>query len=153
MTDRDLVEKRLAFIERCVADLDAFAEPDRLASDPVQERFVEHTLQVAIQAAIDVASHIISDERLPEPSTYRELFRTLGARGYLPPDLSSRLESAAGFRNVVVHLYDDVDLGILRQVLEHGVGDLLAFVATVRTRFPLDERGEGPRAAPGGPRT
>jgi uncharacterized protein YutE (UPF0331/DUF86 family) len=32
-----------------------------------ERRFVEHTIQIAIQAALDVASHIISDERLGEP--------------------------------------------------------------------------------------
>lgn len=38
-----------------------------------------------IQAAVDVASHIVSDERLGEPQTNRELFDLLERRGHLTP--------------------------------------------------------------------
>jgi uncharacterized protein YutE (UPF0331/DUF86 family) len=40
----------------------------------------------------------------------------------------------AGFRNVVVHLYHDVDLGIVRDVVENHLGDLLEFVAAIRRK-------------------
>ena len=46
--------------------------------------------------------------------------------------LTGRLEQMAGFRNVVVHLYQDVDLGIVRDVVENHLGDRLDFVAAIR---------------------
>ena len=49
-----------------------------------EERFVEHTLQLAIQAALDAASHVVSDERLGEPPSNRELFTLLARAGILP---------------------------------------------------------------------
>lgn len=51
MTDRALIEKRLALIESCLADLHRLARPERMVSDVREERFIEHTLQLAIQAA------------------------------------------------------------------------------------------------------
>ena len=45
-----------------------------IKDDIREERFVSHTLQLAIQASLDAASHIVSDERLGEPRTNRELF-------------------------------------------------------------------------------
>ena len=39
-----------------------------------------------------------------------------------------------GFRNILVHGYDDVDLDVVRDVLGHRLGDLEAFVATIRRR-------------------
>ena len=33
---------------------------------------------------------------------------------------------------MLVHGYDDVDIGIVRDVVEHRLDDLLAFVASVR---------------------
>jgi len=69
MTDPELVAKKLAFIETCVRDLRTLARPERIADDLREERFVEHTLQLAIQAALDAGSHIVSDERLGEPET------------------------------------------------------------------------------------
>ena len=49
MTDAPLIEKRLALIETCVADLRRLARPDRLAVDVREERFAEHTLQMRLQ--------------------------------------------------------------------------------------------------------
>ncbi len=69
MTDLDLLEKRLAFVETCVRELRTLARPDRIGTDVREERFVAHTLQLAVQATLDVASHIVSDERLGEPAS------------------------------------------------------------------------------------
>ncbi len=132
MTDPQLLAKKLAFIETCVSQLRTLARPDRIAEDLREERFVEHTLQLAIQAALDVASHIVSDDGLGEPETARDVFRLLGKAGLLPGDLTARLEKMAGFRNVVVHLYQEVDIGIVRDVVENHLGDLLEFTAAVR---------------------
>ena len=84
MTDPDLIAKKLAVIETCVSDLRRLARPAELSSDVRERRFVEHTLQIAIQAALDVASHIVSDERLGEPRTSRELFDLLGHADWVP---------------------------------------------------------------------
>ncbi len=132
MTDPELVAKKLAFIETCVRQLQTMARPARIRDDLREERFVEHTLQLAIQAALDVGSHVVSDERLGEPETSRDVFRLLGRAGFVPADLVGRLEQMAGFRNVVVHLYQDVDLGIVRDVVENHLGDLLEFVTAIR---------------------
>jgi uncharacterized protein YutE (UPF0331/DUF86 family) len=136
MTDADLVRKKLAQIETYVADLRRLARPEELGRDVREERFVEHTLQLAIQAALDVASHIVSDERLGEPQTNRELFALLERRGYLAPALGDALRNMAGFRNILVHGYDDVDLSIVRDVLTHRLGDLIAFAEAVRAIMP-----------------
>jgi uncharacterized protein YutE (UPF0331/DUF86 family) len=132
MTDRDLVEKKLAFIETCISELRQLAVPGQLESDVKERRFVEHTLQVAIQAALDVAAHIVADDRLGEPSTNHEVFSLLVRAGRLAPAEGSALKAAAGFRNILVHGYAAVDPSIVRDVLTHHLGDLLAFVAAIR---------------------
>ena len=135
MTDPDLVAKKLAVVETCVMDLRRLARPADLASDLRERRFVEHTLQIAIQAALDVASHIVSDERLGEPRTSRELFDLLEHAAWVPPPLAKTLRNMVGFRKVLVHGYDDVDVAIVRDVVEHRLEDLLQFVALVRRRL------------------
>ena len=51
MTDAELVRKKLAFILQCVRELETLPDPARIATDIREERFVVHTLQLAIQAA------------------------------------------------------------------------------------------------------
>ena len=132
MNDLELVEKKLAFIETCVRELKELARPERLASDIREARFVEHTLQLAIQASLDATSQIVSARRLGEPETNREMFDLLRHAGILPAALTEKLYGMAGFRNILVHGYRQVDLQIVRDILENHVDDLLEFVNAIR---------------------
>lgn len=135
MTDPELIAKQLAFIETMVAELRRLARPAAIESDVREERFVAHTLQMAAQAALDVASHIVSDERLGEPQTNRELFALLERSGWLTAALAARMQAMAGFRNLVVHGYLKVDPRILRDIVENRLDDLLEFVVGIRSHL------------------
>lgn len=124
MTDPELIRKRLAHIATCLSDLRRLARPEVLEHDIRERRFVEHTLQLAIQAALDVASHIVADQRLGEPVTHRRLFELLGEADILDEHLSVRLGDMAAFRNVLVHGYIEVDLEIVKDVLANRLTDL-----------------------------
>lgn len=136
MTDPELVEKKLAEIETRVRELERLADPDRMRDDLKEERFIAHTLRLAIQAALDVASHVVSDERLGEPRTYRELFTALERAGWLEKGLAERLRRMAGFWNVLVHGYAEIELEIVEEILRERLGDLEAFADAVRSRMP-----------------
>ncbi|MBX3274564.1 MAG: DUF86 domain-containing protein [Sandaracinaceae bacterium] len=132
MTDADLVAKKLAFVETCVRELRTLARVDVIEHDLRERRFVEHTLQIAIQACQDVASHIVSDERLGEPRTNQALFGALEEAGWIDAPLALSLRRAVGLRNILVHGYSAVDPAVVRDVVEHHLDDLLAFVEAVR---------------------
>lgn len=135
MTDEELVAKKLAFIETCLRELRELGRPDRIALDLKERRFVEHTLQICIQAAFDVASHIASDERLGEPEANVGLFDLLVPAGWLSRETAGFLRLAVGFRNVLVHGYTAVDLHVVRAVLEQRLGDIEQFVSEVRAQL------------------
>lgn len=135
MTDRALVEKKLATIVSAVSDLRRLARIEALRHDVREERFIEHTLQLAMQAALDVASHIVSDQSLGEPQTNRHLFDLLARAGWLDATLADQLSRMAGFRNVLVHGYDDVDLAVVEDIVRNRLDDLLEFVASVSRRL------------------
>lgn len=135
MTDRALLEKKLARIETSLQELRRLVTPEEVVADVRAERFAEHTLQIAIQAALDVASHLVSAERLGEARTNRELFEIVARAGWVPADLLDDLRRIAGFRNLLVHGYDVVDPRVVAEVLAHRLGDLDAFVAAIRARL------------------
>lgn len=136
MTDPGLVAKKLALVETCVRELRELSRPAAIPHDKLQERFAEHTLQISIQAALDVASHIVSDERLGEPRTNRELMDLLERHGWLSSDLAATMRRMVGFRNILVHGYEIVDVTVVQEVVEHRLDDLLEFVRVIRTRLP-----------------
>ncbi|RKT45033.1 type VII toxin-antitoxin system HepT family RNase toxin [Thiocapsa rosea] len=135
MTDQELVEKKLAFIESCIADLRHLARPELIEADLREQRFVAYTLQIAIQAALDAASHIVADERLGEPTNNRALFEALLRDGWLPPHLAPSLAGMVGFRNILVHGYQAVDPAVVRDVVQRHLDDLLQFVAAIRAKL------------------
>lgn len=136
MTDLELIEKKLAFIETCVRELRHLCRPERIPDDIREERFAAHTVQIAIQAAQDIASHIVSDERLGEPETNHALFELLCRDGWITPEQVIVMRRMIGFRNTVVHGYQRVDLRILQDIVRNRLDDLLAFVAAIRRRLP-----------------
>lgn len=140
MTDKDLVLKKLAFVETCVEQLRSIAKPALFERDIKERRFVEHTLQLCIQATQDVAAHIVADARLGEPATNRELFTLLAGAGWISESLAETLRAAVSFRNVLVHGYVDVDIEILRDVFTYRLGDLLDFAECVRRRIQDDQK-------------
>jgi len=135
MIDADLVRKKLAVIESCVQELKTLGRPADLQTDLRELRFEAYTLQISIQAALDVAAHIVSGERLGEPRTNRQLFDLLVRNRWLPEELAASLNGMVGFRNIVVHGYEIVDPAVVGEITRHHLDDLLVFVAAIRGRL------------------
>lgn len=132
MTDPELIRKKLVFIETCIQDLKTVAKPELLGKDIKEERFILHTLQIAIQAAQDVASHLVSDFRFGEPESNRELFSLLCKHGWLDEATARTMSAIVGFRNILVHGYQSVNVEIVRAVLRNELDDLGAYVRQIR---------------------
>jgi uncharacterized protein YutE (UPF0331/DUF86 family) len=56
----------------------------------------------------------------------------LAAAGHLPEELATRLSLAAGFRNVVVHMYQQPDMARVHRAASPGPEDLRAFLRVLR---------------------
>lgn len=69
-----------------------------------------HEFQVAIQAIIDIGSHIISELGLRSPNFYGEIAEILSENNIIPNDYSKILRKIIAFRNILVHEYLEVDL-------------------------------------------
>jgi len=91
----------------------------------------EHQFQIAIQAAIDIGQQILADMGTAPPVDYADVFVKLGEVGVLPGDFAQQLVPMARFRNVLVHLYLEVDLGKVYTYLQDNVDDLESYANLV----------------------
>lgn len=135
--DRPLLAEKAAAVERHLArvaerlPLDvATLVPASDASDAV----VLHLWQ-ATQITIDLALSACLHFNLGTPASYAEAFRRLAGAGLLAPDLAERLARAAGFRNVVAHAYEGLDMARVHQAASQGPADLRGFLRTLRDRL------------------
>ena len=88
---------------------------------------IERYMEISLACMIDICEMIISTEKLRRPETYREVILVLGQYNILPEEFAKKLAPAAGFRNILVHMYADIDLGKLHSFLQNDIGDLELF--------------------------
>lgn len=139
MIDRELVLAKIATIDRCLARIAEVRGERRRDLLPVDvDDIASLNLQRAIQAAIDLASHILSTEGYGTPDSTAGAFTLLQQRGVLEADLATRLRKMVGFRNIAVHEYQTVDPAILESILTRHLGDLRALTSRVSAHFGLD---------------
>jgi len=75
------------------------------------------------------------DFNLGAPASYADMFRRLAQAGAIDGELAARLSRAAGFRNVVAHAYDQLDMIRVFQAAKDGPADLRALLAALRNRL------------------
>ena len=133
MVDREVLDRRLARIEELLGRLREMAgvPRERYVREPGLQAQAERWLQLCAESVLDVAAHVIADSGLRTPTTYRESFQILAESDMLDEALAKQMERWAGLRNVLVHLYLDVDHDILFDILQNDLGQVEAFVQAV----------------------
>ncbi|MCJ7622965.1 MAG: DUF86 domain-containing protein [Anaerolineaceae bacterium] len=88
-------------------------------------------LQVSIETCINIANHLIATEKLRTPKDYRDSFQVLNETGILADDLTHTMRELAGLRNLLVHLYWDVDDKMIFEGIRSELGDFEVFVGCI----------------------
>lgn len=126
MVDAETVRRRLRRLDEIVqqlGELAALSREDFLA-DPVRQAAAAWFLQTAIQVVLDIGSHILADRGVVDWEEYRQIPQRLAQLDLVPRPLAERLEKAAGQRNILVHMYLDVDAAMVHETIQQ---DLDAF--------------------------
>ncbi|MBM3803966.1 MAG: DUF86 domain-containing protein [Acidimicrobiia bacterium] len=136
MVDQDILLAKIASIRKCLDRIRNVTGgvPESLDHQDTQDIFVLN-LQRAVQAAIDLAAHLVADLKLGLPETLKENFALLETSQIVDAALSARLQAMAGFRNIAVHNYQQLNVAILKSILAHRISDLEHFVQAVSERY------------------
>jgi uncharacterized protein YutE (UPF0331/DUF86 family) len=97
---------------------------NEISRDHTLKGAVERYLEVSLECMIDIGEMIISRRSLKKPESYKEIFTILGDNGVLPVDFSRKISPAAGFRNVLVHMYAHIDMERVYHYLQNHLDDL-----------------------------
>lgn len=130
--NRTVLVNRLAEIGRDFVALSEFK------SMPLNEfvqgphyAIAEHYLRRALEAIFDAGNHILS--RLPlapgeRPETYKAIALVLGRHGVVPKDFAEgSLKEMAGYRNRMIHFYDEITPEELHAIILNNLKDLETF--------------------------
>ena len=131
--DTDLVLRHLHALDEALTSL----RPHRvrtvadLEADRGERWIVERGLQLCAQNVLDVATHLAASSGFDVPD-YASALDRLQELHILPSEFVQRFRGIAGFRNVLVHGYLDVDLRVLHSVLDERFDDFGEFARLVR---------------------
>jgi uncharacterized protein YutE (UPF0331/DUF86 family) len=111
LVDVERIGSRLDRLEHLIELLEEVRSGGESAylADERLRAMTERWLQLAIQTCIDIGAQLVSELSVEPPSDYAGVFRSLVAAGHLDADLGESLAAAAGQRNVLVHMYLDID--------------------------------------------
>ncbi len=99
---------------------------------------IERALQAAIEACLDIGRMLLSDVGVRLPDTNPGLVLALPQHGLVDPGRVEAWVDLARLRDVLIHGYDEVDIGIVYQVLQTRLDDLEAFGRAAVARASAD---------------
>jgi len=131
--DVDVVRGRCQEIEQSLTRLEALRAAGResFLSDADARDIGCYRLLIAIEAALALCYHVSARRLRSVPDDYAGCFQSLEKGNIVPTELSIRLQQMARFRNLLVHVYWEIDYGRVFDVIEHDLDDLRRFSQTV----------------------
>ncbi|OGO40095.1 MAG: hypothetical protein A2Z04_03580 [Chloroflexi bacterium RBG_16_57_9] len=131
MFDEDKLRLRIGVIEENLVRLETIRSYsfEDFQADFLKVEATKHLLQVAIEAMVDICAHITARLRIRPPENGAALVKALGKVGLLPGDHVKKYVQMIKFRNLLVHLYADVDDRRVYDILQNHLGDFHLFIA------------------------
>ena len=136
----DIVLNKKESIERCIKQIRVYyASPSDIPfeEDYMKQDAIAVNMQRACEQCIDLANHTIKIRKLGLPKESRESFRLLTRNDIIPRGLADNLGSMVGFRNTLVHQYQDIDIQLMIDVIENHLDDLIDFTNFIVQEFEM----------------
>ena len=120
-----VIGQRLHLLESYVRHLQGYRQRTlaEVCGDVGLAWAIEHGLQLSIQCVIDVCHYLVAGLALGAPATSQEAIELLRDAEVFPPAFAHTLVQMVRFRNVLVHLYTQVDVRRVYEHLHHHLDD------------------------------
>jgi uncharacterized protein YutE (UPF0331/DUF86 family) len=102
-----------------------------LLSDQEKLGNIKYQFIVAIEACIDICSHIAEKTFSEVPESYAHCFDLLKEKGIIESQLAEGMSDFARFRNVLVHLYWKVENKRVIEILKHDLHRIEEFLTAI----------------------
>lgn len=131
--DSSVIRRRLKHLIDAVAVLDEYRglSIEDLTANVKTMWVVERGLQLCVQVVLDVAAHIVASTGASLGDGYRDHILALGELNVLPAEFAARIAPMAGFRNILVYDYLEVDAIEVHRALTERLDDLLQFARLI----------------------
>ncbi|MBP7584237.1 MAG: DUF86 domain-containing protein [Spirochaetes bacterium] len=113
------IREMLTGIEKLpLADMRSFAE------DPRNTAAAESYLRRALEALMDLGRHILAKGFAVDVADYKGIPAKLGELGIITPDTAATMKKLAGYRNRMVHFYNEISETELYEICRDELKDV-----------------------------
>ncbi|MDI6793903.1 MAG: DUF86 domain-containing protein [bacterium] len=135
MEANDIILERLTFLRNEVDYLKHERDRLRLFKDYVDnvrlKRAVERSLQISVEACLDIGRRIIAVKGFRYPEDNKDVFQVLSAEGIISSEVLPALTDMARFRNLIVHDYARIDDARVYSILKKHLTNFDTFARSV----------------------
>jgi uncharacterized protein YutE (UPF0331/DUF86 family) len=143
--DKEIISAKIETLRRClqrIRDKTPVSAALLLQDQDLQD-IISVNLERAVQTCVDLSSHIISESDLPAASSMADAFDTLQRLNLISEELAMRMKKAAGFRNIAVHAYQEIDWKIVFSIITNRLTDFVEFAKAIAGAAGLEKNGHG----------
>ena len=126
-----LVYDRVAVIDKSLNRLEQFRENtmDEFILNSDNYAIAERHLRISLEAVFDLGRHLLVKTGLGKPNDYRDILILLGRNNIIPYDFLERIKGMAGYRNRLVHMYNEIGPEELYNIITTRLGDIRELTA------------------------
>lgn len=123
-----IVAQRLDWVQRMADEIRCLplGSLEEFTGDRRNIGAAESCLRRALEALLDLGRHLLAKVFGEAVTEYKRIAEELERRKVLAPESAHRLRVLAGYRNRMVHFYQDVTEGELYAICTRDIEDLLA---------------------------
>jgi uncharacterized protein YutE (UPF0331/DUF86 family) len=135
----ELISAKLEFMNRYLDRLEAFSSiplENYLESLDTQS-LVERFLQLIAETGNDANRHILKGLGREQPRQNRDTPIAIAEADVIDHDLARRLSQSIGLRNVIVHLYDEIDPTIVHGAILKTLRDYSMYQVQINNYLDL----------------
>ncbi len=132
------IESKLAILREAICELEKIGKEfsqDEFIKNKEKFAVAEHFLRRALEAIFDIGNHIISRFAFSpgkRPKTIKEIALELGKKEIIDLKFAEdKLVEMAGYRNRLVHFYDEIGSKEIYKIITRDLEDLEFFASTI----------------------
>ncbi len=132
--DRERILNKISYIREQTSSIEKLLKKkskEEILFDPWVIKGLKYTLQTAVEAMIDIAYHISAKRYNHAPSDARDAFKTLAEAGLISRKDLPLYGAMVGFRNRVVHGYQEVTPERVFEIAQNELSDFEKFIRQV----------------------
>ena len=135
--NRDLILTRFNKLDRLLEYLNELKEIEKeeFLSNYKNYFTAQRTLEICINVCIDIGNHIVSLINKEKPETFTDIVKILTKHEIISNELETQLTRMVKFRNLLGHLYLEIDNEIIYDILQNNLKDFNSFKKAILKKF------------------